>query len=85
MRPCLTCGMLISATRCRACHRVRESKLYGGAHQTKRKAWALIVAAGGVTCPRCSVALTPDAWDLDHRTGRPLCPPCNRSARGERG
>lgn len=63
---------------------------YGKAFQSDRKAWARIIALGGVTCWRCHKPIQPGApWHLGHddddRTiiRGPECPPCNLSAAGK--
>lgn len=82
-RLCLDCGTPTSSSRCHACDRRRETRLYGAAHRARRAGLAPLVEAGQATCPLCGQQIV-GAFDLDHGTGQPTHPTCNRAA-GARG
>lgn len=82
-RPCIDCGTPTNGNRCHTCHRSRETKLYGAAHRARRATLALVVAAGQAICPLCGHLIV-GPFDLDHHTGQPTHPTCNRAA-GARG
>jgi hypothetical protein len=91
------CPNPATGTRCtqheREHDRARGTKTqrgYGADYQRQRRAWALKIKAGGVTCWRCGQAMHPDApFDLGHDDDDrsiirgPECPTCNRSAAGK--
>lgn len=63
--------------------------IYGRPHVRARARWATAVAAGRVTCWRCTHPITAgQPWDLGHRTGLHSAPEhagCNRRAGGRDG
>jgi hypothetical protein len=82
-RPCLDCGTPTPTSRCPTCHRQREQRMYGPAHQAKRRAHTPAVATGQITCRLCGQPIH-GRFDLDHRTDWPAHPTCNASS-GARG
>ena len=83
IRPCLDCGTLAEGSRCPACDTPRRrssrrtrseaarpsaaARGYGPGHQALRAQWAPLVAAGEVSCWRCSRPIAPGTpWHLGH-------------------
>ena len=45
----------------------KKGQNYGRSHRMLRKKWARVVAAGGVTCARCGLAIVEGMpWDPGH-------------------
>lgn len=78
IKPCIDCGELSNATRCRDCQRSVEiergktsSRGYGSRHQKMRQEVAQNVSTGEARCARCGQPIDlGEAWHLDHTDDR---------------
>ncbi len=94
LRPCLTCGVLTDATRCRRHRRLRDQRRgsstargYDAAHERLRAEYQRRMDTGDVyLCARCTRPVDPSAWDLGHVPGDkssylgPMHITCNRNS-----
>lgn len=89
MRPCLDCGTPTEATRCPSCQRAKDrgrnhqrTHYHGDWERRSKQTRDQWVAEHGMTCAGLpGKGMHPaTTLQLDHTTGRVLCPTCNVNA-----